>query len=393
MPTSPVICFVVTDAISFNLLCRGQLEYFCDMGLQLKLVCGGSQDEIQRLKDRNVGEVIDVGMVRRPSVFKDIKTFWRLLKLFRKTQPESIVYSTPKALLLASIAARLCRLPKRVALVRGRVYENFSGIKRRIYEFLDRVAFRSSTDVIAISHSLREALIADGVASLSTKVLGRGSSNGIDTICFDPSNIRRSRLRTKHGFGREFVFLVLGRVSEEKGVSVALDAYLFCTEQFQMDDIRLLVVGPNEDDDLMTRILDNKHNGIEYFESTQNPEEFLAISDAMLFLSEREGFGNVAIEAAAMQVPVIARNVVGVKDSVANGTTGVLVEDQAIEKIAEQMRRMYLNTDSVRSNIQQSSRDYVLNHFDQERLWQGYLKEFLPEEFHRNLDNFDQAAV
>ena len=66
------LCFVVTDAISFNVLYRGQLEYLANSGCELTLICGGSSAQLDTLRARNIGRVIDYGLVRSPSVWRDL---------------------------------------------------------------------------------------------------------------------------------------------------------------------------------------------------------------------------------------------------------------------------------------------------------------------------------
>lgn len=46
------------------------------------------------------------------------------------------------------------------------------------------------------------------------------------------------------------------------------------------------------------------------------------IMDVLLFPTYREGFGNVSIEAQAVEVPVIVNNVTGAKDTLVDNFTG-----------------------------------------------------------------------
>jgi N-acetyl-alpha-D-glucosaminyl L-malate synthase BshA len=63
--------------------------------------------------------------------------------------------------------------------------------------------------------------------------------------------------------------------------------------------------------------------------------DILAISDLMLFPSENESFGLVALEAMACEVPVIASNVGGLPEVITNGEDGFLVEPHDIQAMAE----------------------------------------------------------
>ena len=133
-------CLLVTDALSFNVLCRGQLEYLKEKGFELVLVAGGGRDELDEVERRGVGRVVNVGFVRKPSLLKDLFALFRLFWFFLFNRFDLVVYSTPKALLLASVAAFCSGQSRRIAIVRGRAYENFSGLRRSVFAFLDKAA-------------------------------------------------------------------------------------------------------------------------------------------------------------------------------------------------------------------------------------------------------------
>ena len=60
-----------------------------------------------------------------------------------------------------------------------------------------------------------------------------------------------------------------------------------------------------------------------------------SISDLMLFLSEKESFGLVLLEAMACGVPGIGTNVGGIPEVITHGENGYLVEIGDVEKVAE----------------------------------------------------------
>ena len=183
------ICFIITDAISFNVLCRGQLEFIRDNSdFDITLVCGGSQTQLDILEKRKIGKVINANFKRNPSLLKDTKSLLFLLKYLTLNRFDIVVYSTPKALLLGSIASCVTLHKNRVAIVRGRVYENFSGKKRLFFHMLDKIALSTSSKVVFISDSLRQAYLNDDLIERSKGVLlGSGSSNGVDTINYSPA--------------------------------------------------------------------------------------------------------------------------------------------------------------------------------------------------------------
>jgi glycosyltransferase involved in cell wall biosynthesis len=71
--------------------------------------------------------------------------------------------------------------------------------------------------------------------------------------------------------------------------------------------------------------------------------ELLRKAHIVLMPSVREGWGLVVTEANAMGTPVVAYNVPGLRDSVIDGETGVLVKDNSPQNLAH--RTISLLTD------------------------------------------------
>src|SRR5690554_2006215 len=93
------VCMVVTDAISFNVLCRGQLEFIRDnYNVELVLVSGGAHSELNKLKSRGVGEVVFLPMVRKPSLSDDMKSAFKIFLFLCRNRFDIVIYSTPKAM-------------------------------------------------------------------------------------------------------------------------------------------------------------------------------------------------------------------------------------------------------------------------------------------------------
>src|SRR5690606_5953194 len=100
------ICFIITDAISFNVLCRGQLAFIRDnSGLDCTLGCGGSQTQLDILEKRKIRNVINANLKRNASLLQDTKSLLFFLKYLPLNRLDIVVSSTPKAVLLGSIAS------------------------------------------------------------------------------------------------------------------------------------------------------------------------------------------------------------------------------------------------------------------------------------------------
>lgn len=352
----------MTDAISFKMLCRDQLEYIRDnTDFKVSAVTGGSYSDIEDLINRNIGDVYNAGLVRHPSPFQDLKSLFFLTKYLYLNRFDLVVYSTPKAMLIGSMAAFLTMHKNKLAIVQGRAYENFKGRKRLFYQLLDKLTFSISDDVIFVSHSLKSAYLNESIISSNkAHVINSGSFNGVDVHKFKLNRTRDDS---------EFNIIVAGRVCLDKGL---LDLKEII-KRVKSHNIQFKIVGPIEDEtsaQLLSEITSQNLN-IEYVSYTNNIEYYFMKSDLHLFLSHREGFGNVAIEAASCGVPTFAYDVIGIKDSVKNGISGQKFRFQDYDAIAAAIDDAA--SDSSFRNQYLCSRNWVIKNFEQEKVWKGYL--------------------
>lgn len=358
----------MTEASQFNILCRGQLEYFASQpNVDITLVCGGNYSDIEKLKSRNVGHIKFIKLVRQPSIFIDFIALIQLFWFFLFHRFDVVIYSTPKALLLGSLASFSTFQNKRIALVRGRAYENFVGKKRIFFELLDKVCLKVSHQVIFISNELKKMYLNENLTTKNKSfVIGAGSSNGVDTIKFSPVKFEKNN--------KLFSIVVIGRVCFDKGIE---DLYKILKD-INSENLEIKIVGRVEDDESQS-VLNNilaEHNYVKYYSHVDSPADFFSQADLHLFLSHREGFGNVAIEAASCNTPTFCYDISGLRDSVLNNVSGKRFLFQDYQSIARAINDAKANPDRFKESYS-GSRAWVLENFSQEKVWEEYLRFYL----------------
>lgn len=361
------LCMIITDAISFNTLCRGQLEFLRDTKkFKLTLICGGDESQINILKSRNLGQVVIMPFVRQPALFTDLKCLLQLFRYFLFNRFDLVLYSTPKALLLGSLASYLSFQKNRTALVRGRVYENYVGKKRKIFSSLDKICLTVSHQVIFISNSLKKVYNNEHLVSESKSIIiKQGSSNGVDTLSFIP-------LEKK--INKTFKILLMGRVCQDKGIADLVEIL----PKIQNLNVEVQIVGKVEDkisQDILAKILED-FDFVKYIPHTTDPIQFFQNADLHLFLSHREGFGNVALEAASCNVPTFAYDVVGIKDSVKEKVSGLRFAYKDTDSIARAIRVAVSNPIDFRNNFS-NTRSWAVENFEQKDVWQRYAQLYI----------------
>jgi glycosyltransferase involved in cell wall biosynthesis len=93
--------------------------------------------------------------------------------------------------------------------------------------------------------------------------------------------------------------------------------------------------------------------------------EVLQQLDIFAMPSTYEGFGVAALEAEAMELPVVASSVHGIPDVVVDGETGLLVPPRDRQALASALDRLVADGD-LRRRLGQAGRAFVAEHYSWE---------------------------
>jgi len=323
-----------------------------------------------------------VSMRRRITPVDDLRSLIRLWKLFRRIRPEVVHAHTPKAGLLAMLAAMGARVPIRVYNVLGLPLLTATGFRRFALTWSERIACFAAIDVLSISESISEELIHRQLCRAEkVRVLGQGGSFGIDAVRrFNPESVgiqTRNIVRQELGIPEDApVIGFIGRLAREKGVGELVEAFDMLRAGFP--SLRLLVVGPWEvHDPLPTETVSRLRtdSSIHLVGEVSEPARYLASLDVFTLPSYREGFGTVVLEAASMGLPVVASRVPGLVDSVEDGVTGRLVAARDSASLAAGLRSFLLNSE-IRESQGKAGRIRVLRDFRDDALTTATFTEY-----------------
>jgi glycosyltransferase involved in cell wall biosynthesis len=177
--------------------------------------------------------------------------------------------------------------------------------------------------VIANSQSVRQVEIAAGVPDSHIEVILPGIEMPKDL----PNAGLRAQARSRWGFSSEdFVIGHAGAFTREKGQDIALAAAMLLAPR--LPQARMLLVGDGpERSTIPTPAIAQLPGFIE------DLAEFYAAIDLYIMPSRSEAWGLTALRAMAFGIPVIASNVGGLPELVAQ--TGWLVPPESPEALAE----------------------------------------------------------
>jgi glycosyltransferase involved in cell wall biosynthesis len=179
----------------------------------------------------------------------------------------------------------------------------------------------------AVSESTAEDLTARGVDPRDVRVI----YNGVDSAFFTPAPGTRSPTP---------LFVYLGRLKRYKGVDTVMRAFA----RLARPDAVLEIAGKGDDEPRLRRLAASLDLGERVrFLGFISEEEKLALlrrAWALALASPKEGWGITNLEAAACGTPVVASNSPGIRESVRDGETGILVPHGDVAAFAAGLDRI-----------------------------------------------------
>lgn len=316
---------------------RGQIEATIAAGHEVVLISSGGE-ETAWLKAIPGVRFHEIDIPRKISPLRDLLALWRLFRFFRREHFDIVHSTTPKAGMLCAIAGYFARTPVRLHTFTGQPWVEMRGMLRSIAKTGDRLTAHLDTLCYADSFSQRDFIISEGVCNgKKIFVLGAGSLAGVDLSRFDSEKWASSKAETLKALDIPVGYSVItfvGRLTKDKGLEELMGAFgAVCRSN---PKCMLVLVGPGEAEDgaLSNSVVGGNEPNIRFVGYSDQPERYLAVTDIFCLPSYREGFGNVVIEAAAMGVPAIGTDIVGLRDAIVDGETGLLVPPKDTEALA-----------------------------------------------------------
>ncbi len=313
--------------------------------------------------------VIDIPIQRKISPWSDLRCYFKLKHLFKREKFTLVHSVSPKAGLLAMIAARRVKVPVRLHTFTGQVWSTKTGLKRAILKAFDRAIANRTTVALVDSKTQMEFLVKHNiVGESSSKVLGDGSISGVDCERFKPNPQVRLDVRQQLGTDMSsVVMLFVGRLKKEKGILELVEA--FSKAKTTCQEMELWLVGPDEED-VQQKV--GLLEGIKYVSFTSEPQQYMASADILCLPSYREGFGSVIIEAGACGIPSIGSNIYGLQDAIVDGETGILVKPKSVDALATAMLQLSQD-ESLRVQMGKAAQKRAIDSFPHDLLTDAIL--------------------
>jgi glycosyltransferase involved in cell wall biosynthesis len=375
---------ITTVPGSLGGLLRGQLgfmnQYYHVIGISSD---GEMMDNLRR--NENIDTHI-VEMTRSITPLRDLKAAIQLYRFFRKEKPYIVHTHTPKAGTVGLLAAWFARVPHRLHTIAGLPLLEENGVKRILLDNVEKITYNCATQILPNSYELQRIILNLKLTTKDKmKVIGNGSSNGINTNFFDRNLItdtKKEALKKELNISdADFVFIFIGRLVKDKGINELVSAFDNLSQN--NSNCKLILVGGREDkldplsSETETLIKTNMNILAVGFQRDIRP--FVTISKALVFPSYREGFPNVVLQASAMELPCIVSNINGCNEIIENEVNGLIVPVKNKTKLEKAMR-ILIEFPEKRLEMKRYTRSRIVKRYEQKFVWNELLN------FYNNLN-------
>ena len=210
---------------------------------------------------------------------------------------------------------------------------------------------------------------------------------GINTNYFNPQKIlprKLDKFYKQHNIDRnKFIILLPGRLTPWKGQKIFIEAIKLLYEKSDIPSFEAILLGSDQGRNvykkqLIDLVLQYRLNNIIKF--IDHCEEMpIAYGSASLVCScsyEPEAFGRVSVEAQSMQVPIIASNIGGSKETIIENKTGYLFKNKDPVDLANSIATVMQKKYNILESLGIEGRKNVLKKFDVDKMCQTTFTEY-----------------
>lgn len=261
----------------------------------------------------------------------DVGAISELRQALLRCRPDLVHLHTGRATWLGGLAARTLSLP---AITTRRMDKRIRRGWRQRITYGPLVA-----RTVAISQSVRDALLASGVAPEKIHLI----HDAVDARAVEPSRERaRTRSALEAGEG-SVVVLAAAALVRRKGIDVLLRALSLA----RAPDLVLWIAGDGPERASLESLVEELALPcrVSFLGRRADVPDLLHACDVFVLPSRREGLGVSALEAMAAKRPVVASRVGGLAEAVVDGRTGMLVPPEDPVTLALAVDRLATDRD------------------------------------------------
>ena len=352
-----------------------------DNGFDVIMISSEGKELPDTIQNENCRHII-VNMTRKITPLRDLKCLVQLIRILRKEKPAIVHTHTPKAGLLGMIAARFCGIKIRIHTVAGLPLMVEKGFRCYLLKKTERITAKAASQVWPNSHSILDYMKLHHLADpQKLSVIGKGSTNGIDTDYYNPENLDlnlENDIKRNINYSTQNKYLLFtGRLVTDKGVVELVRSFTLL--QQKRTNLKLILIGDFEEnlDPLTgaTKIKIETHPSIIHINWTNDVKYYMKLAHYFIFPSHREGFPNVLLQAGAMGLPIVCSKIPGNIDIVTHQETGLMFDSGNDQQMVE-LIEWALDNPGQMADMAKNLQRVIQIEYRRENIWQNILEAY-----------------
>jgi len=210
---------------------------------------------------------------------------------------------------------------------------------------------------------------------------------GINTSYFNPQKIlpiKIEKFSKENNIDRnKFIILLPGRLTSWKGQKIFIEGVKLLSEKNDIPPFEAIILGSEQGRNVYKKqllVLTQQYRLGKIIKFIDHCKEMpVAYGVANLICScsiEPEAFGRVSVEAQSMQLPIIASDIGGSKETIIDGKTGFLFKNKDSNSLAESIVMVMQKDYNSLKSIGFEGRKNVLKRFDVDKMCQTTFTEY-----------------
>jgi len=210
---------------------------------------------------------------------------------------------------------------------------------------------------------------------------------GINTNYFNPQKIlpiKIEKFSKENNIDRnKFIILLPGRLTPWKGQKIFIESIKLLSEKNDIPPFEAIILGSDQGRNVYRKqllVLTQQHRlgkVIKFIDECKEMPVAYGVANLICSCSvEPEAFGRVSVEAQAMQVPIVASDIGGSKETIIDGKTGFFFKNKDPNSLAEAIIMVMQKDYNSLKSIGFEGRKNVLKRFDVDKMCQTTFTEY-----------------
>lgn len=286
-----------------------------------------------------------------------------LARIYSLEEPSLVHLHTIKPVIYGSLAARFARVPVVVNSITGRGYvflgkDSRAKLLRVIVKRIYRALLNKLSSVTIFENETdRNYFIDENFVTVEKSFVIEGVGVDTDYYSYSPE------------IDGIPVVVLAGRMLWDKGIGTFIDAIRLLHSKVRA---RFILVGEPDPGNPASIDVNTLHQWVneglvEWWGWQTDMHSVFAACHIVVLPSFGEGIPTILLEAAATGRPIVATNVPGCRDVVADGSTGLLVPQQDEQALALALEKL-ITDPLLRHNMGVAGREYIIKNFSSSKI-------------------------